>query len=277
MQIINNTPFPSIGWPSTDAQDITYITSLTRVKYLFDTLDSDGLWHLKLDQDQGTFFIKDTFYDNNPKKIHYESDFIPYKRQADLVLHINNDYNEFGHCGVEVIRYSPFGTQKDFIKKPLLKHMSLKNLGFISRADKIRMQWVGTLNQKWIETKAPVLPNNFNESYYNAVHPKMQLPQTYFEPGDVITLHKLLRGVHQQSVIVPGVYLTVMHDTGVDKTTTLLDIDTLIFDIENTDMRKNAMYVSYRNRSKVTSNVKSITFDMLLEKSFIEKGEVHGR
>jgi hypothetical protein len=271
MQIINNTPFPSIGWPSTDAQDTSYVTVLSRVKYLFDTLDADGLWSLKLAPEQEALFAADIFYDETYKEVQFESDFVPYKKCADLIVNLSKSKTEYGTYGVEVLRYVPTPDNTLGIEKRLLKHMSLNHLGFVHRADKERLQWTGTTDKKWIETRAPKYPKDFDEKHYNAAHLDMQLTQTYFEPGDVVMFHKYLPGQHKQAVMIPGVYVKATAHIGLEEQSVLLEADTVVFDIEKLDMKDNSMYVSYRQRIPMSKKVHKVSFDMMLEKALIEQ------
>ena len=266
MQIVNHTPFPSIGWPSIDQKDTKHVTVLSRVKYLFDTLDEDGLWSLKFAQEQEDFFSADIFYDEKKRRVQFESDFVPYKRQADLIINLSENKREYGKCGVDVLRYTH--TQS---KDTLLKHRSLNKLGFIHRGDKERLQWVGTPDKKWIETRAPKLPKDFSDKHYNAAHPNLQLTQSYFEPGDIIVFHKYLPGKHEQAIMMPGLYLKATLHKGLETHTVLLETDTVIFNIETLDMNENSIYVSYRNRVPTHTKVDKVTFKMTVEEHFIEK------
>jgi len=271
MQVVNHTPFPSIGWPSVDNNDKQYTTVLTRVKYLFDTLDKDGLWSLKLAPEQEALFSTDIFYDKKGKEVQFESDFTPFKKQGDLIINLSKNKSEYGNYGVEVQRFTDVGESGAVIKKSLLKHMALNKLGFIHRANKERLQYVGTADKKWIEQHAPKLPKDFNEKHYNAAHPELQLTQSYFEPGDIVLFHKYLPGQHQQAVMIPGMYIEATTYVGVAEFIVLLEIDTVIFDIEKLDMKENSIYMSYRHRIPLQTKVQKVTFNMMLEEHFIEK------
>ena len=276
MQIVNNTPFPSVAWKSYDTKDKPYTTILSRVKYLFDTLDMDGLWSLKLAQEQEELFFADIFYDEKNKEVHFESDFVPYKKQADLIVNLSKSKSEYGTYGVEVLRYTQPEGHTSASKTSLLKHMALNRLGFVHRGHKERLQWVGTADKKWIETRAPKLPKDFNEKHYNAAHPEMQLRHGYFEAGDVVQFHKYLPGKHKQAVMMPGVYLKATTHAGLEERSVLLEADTVVFDIEKLDMKENSIYVSYRHRVPMTNKVQKVSFDMMLEKALIEEGVNHG-
>ena len=108
MTFENHTPFPAIAWPNIDHQKKEYMTTMVRVKYLFDEIDSSGLWSLKLAQDQEDLFGEDIFYEDNMNaSVLYESDYVTHKPYGDLIL------NGYAHqakeqkswlCGVEVLR-----------------------------------------------------------------------------------------------------------------------------------------------------------------------------
>ncbi len=273
MEFVNNTPFPAICWPNTDSKENKHITILARVKYLFDTVDADGLWRLKFDQEQDSLFGADVFYDEKKRHVQYESDYVPYKRQGDLIINLSETKREFGKCGVEVYRYTLLAPEEAVSKRTLLKSMSLKNLDFVHRAEPQRVQYVGTVDAEWIEKHAPAFPKDFDERHYNAAHRDMQLPKTYFQPGDNIVLHKLLPGIHEQRVLIPGVFLKASVYQGARPHRMLLEADTVIFDIESIEMEQNCIYISYRHRLPLDSKVTKINLDMVLEKSFIEEGE----
>jgi len=276
MQVINNTPFPCITWKSYDNKDNAYTTILSRVKYLFDVLDEDGLWSLKLAPEQEALLSTDIFYDEKNKDVHFESDFVPYKKRADLIVNLSKNKTEYGTYGVEVLRYTQPEGHISPSKTSLLKHMALNHLGFVHRGHKQRLQWAGTTDKKWIEERAPKLPKDFDEKHYNAAHPDMQLNHGYFEPGDVVLFHKYLPGKHKQMVMIPGVYVKATTHMGLEEQSLLLEADTVIFDIEKLDMKENSMYVSYRHRVPIRKKVQKVSFDMMLEKAFIEEGENHG-
>lgn len=99
-----------MGWKSADKHNHRYMSTVIRVKYLFDSVDDKGLWKLKLDPDQGELFGKDIFYDEEnieSSSVRFESDYVAYKPHADLIV------NAYGHatvplkewrCGVKVLR-----------------------------------------------------------------------------------------------------------------------------------------------------------------------------
>ena len=270
MQVINHTPFPAIAWISTDPQEKRYTTTLVRVKYRLDSMDEEGLWSLKFDTDQGEFFSSDLFYEEEKKTLRFESDFVPFKRQGDLIVNMDLNRKEYGACGVKVLRYHEDGGEET-----LLDYGMVEKFGFVHRTDSSRMQWIGTPDAQWIATKAPALPVDFDERHYNAAEEKMQLRSTYFQAGDILVLNKLLKGQHHQAILIPGVYLTAISHVGEEKAPVLLEADTVIIDIEALDLEENALYVSYRTRVE-ESEVRSVRIEMMLEERLIEKGEKDG-
>ncbi len=54
--------------------------------------------------------------------------------------------------------------------------------GFYPRNAAPRFGYLGTVDDQWSETRAPLLPLDFQIDYYNGAHPSLQLP--YFLQGD---------------------------------------------------------------------------------------------
>ncbi len=106
----NPTPFPAMGWLSWDNQRKEYASVVLRIKYLFDTMDEAGLWTLKLDPDQGELFGEEIFSEDNLEaSLRFESDFVPFKPAADLILNVfsySATARESWKCGVKVVRYT---------------------------------------------------------------------------------------------------------------------------------------------------------------------------
>lgn len=265
MQFLNHTPFSALGWVSTDPQEHLYVTVVASVKFIFDTLDEDGVWHFKLHQDQEGLCYGDKFYNLEKRWVRREGEVIPHKRQADLLMNLSSEVSHLGRCGVDVIRYhSPTDKSK------LLSHRSTKNLGVVHRAEPSRMQYIGTLDKEWEEAKGTKYPRDFDERHYNAAHEKLQLISTYFQPGDMIVLDKFLPGIHKQTIIMPGIYLKASNLENGKTHTELLEADTVFFDVEALDMQKNALYISYRKRILTSQNPREVHLNMLLEEAFIE-------
>ena len=375
MHFQNYTPFPAMGWKSADKHNHRYISTVARVKYLFDTVDDKGLWSLKLDPNQGELFGKDMFYDEENiefSSVRFESDYVVYKPHADLVV------NAFAHsteplkewrCGVKVLRPTdieeePYLTllekwlrvhgeryiQDDVIgtsfttstkatkipiryefanggtvknpdydpqhpneKKPFLRYatynpvgvgvyhksmletntplrapqieamneslnkVNLQNppqgFGFIGRSWQPRIQKAGTFDEKWSKEKHPVMPNDYQEAYNNAAHPDLQL-EGYFEPFDKIIFHNLVKDRYEQSFTIPNFYFKVEVEEVFASEPYFLDIDTVVVDLMEDNMTKNAVYISYRKRIPAGENVQQANLNMYVPKDFT--GVTHG-
>ncbi len=82
----NHTPFPAIAWENVDTDNSWHITTVARVKYLFDISDK-GICTLRLDPNQGELWEEDIFYgDANQSSIRYESDYVTYKPVTDIII-----------------------------------------------------------------------------------------------------------------------------------------------------------------------------------------------
>jgi hypothetical protein len=362
----NHTPFPAIAWLSVDKEGKEYSSTVVRVKYLFDVMDDEGLWTLKLDPDQEELFGEDMFYEDNMEaSVQYESDYVAYKPHADLVVnayaHTPNP-REFWTCGVKAVRYTkeaqeptllveqwlkvygkrywqdnitgwgvgkaeptskvslryenafggivldpkldkddenayveyyepnPIGkglihkilekegnialpqieALDDPVKKPHIPYAP-QGLGFIHRSWQPRRQMAGTFDAQWTQHKHPLMPDDYQETYNNAAHPSLQLKEKgYFQVGDSIVLHKLLLGKETQAFQIPGIYFKPTYHIDKEALPFYLEIDTVIVDVLEDNIKDNAIYISYRNRVPYASKVDKISLNMIVSKNFID-------
>jgi len=106
----NHTPFPAIAWRNLDNTGKTYSTVMVRVKYLFDKMDSEGLWSLKLDPEQGELFSEDVQYDEDDNaSVRFENDYVTYKPHADLIVNAyahSHEEKASWECGIKAVRYT---------------------------------------------------------------------------------------------------------------------------------------------------------------------------
>lgn len=56
------------------------------------------------------------------------------------------------------------------------KRYAPQGLGAITKSWEPRLRLAGTYDEKWLEKKWPILPNNFIFAYWNGAHPDMQVP-----------------------------------------------------------------------------------------------------
>ena len=368
MEVVNHTPFPAIGWPNLNKDNQEYITTILRVKYLFDKVDDEGQWSLKLDPEQGELFMKDVYYDEDivNSSVRFESDFVTYKPQADLIInahaHSPVPAREW-RCGVKVLRptesnklpfetliekwlrvrgeryiqqdvigfsftsskesrkvplryeyangghivnpdfdkehddpkkefliyalYNPVGvgvvhkaqflddtpqrapqieSMNESIDKPNMPNPA-QGFGFIVRTWHPRVNYVGTFTEEQLQKKEPCLPKDFQEIYYNAAHPDLQL-KSYFKPDDKVILYNLSKDKWEYSFKIPNFYFKTQIEDFLDSNPIFLDIDTVIVDILEDDMAKNAIYISYRTRMPASKDIALINLNMLVPEEF---------
>jgi hypothetical protein len=362
----NHTPFPAIAWLNVDNQGKEYSSTVVRVKYLFDTMDEEGIWTLKLDPDQGELFGEDMFYEDDMEaSVQYESDYVAYKPYADLIVNAyahTPEPRDFWTCGVKAIRYTndtqeaitlveqwlkvygkrywqdnitgwgvgkakptkkvslryenAFGgvvldpnldkeddnayveyydsnpVGKGVIHKILAKKGNIElpqieavndpvvkpytpyvpqGLGFIHRSWHPRRILAGTFDKKWEQYKHPLMPDDYQETHNNAAHPNLQLKEKgYFQVGDIIVLHKLLLGKETQAFQIPGIYFKPKYHLDKEELPYYLEIDTVIVDILEDNIKDNAIYISYRKRVHYSNKVEKISLSMIVSKNFIE-------
>ena len=92
----------------------------------------------------------------------------------------------------------------------------------------------------------------------------------YFQVGDSIVLHKLLLGKETQAFQIPGIYFKPKYHIDTEELPFYLEIDTVIVDILEDDIKENAIYISYRKRVPYSKKVEKISLNMIVSKNFIE-------
>lgn len=375
MRFTNHTPFPAIAWRSGDKYGHAYISYVVRVKYAFDVVNQEGLWSLKLHEEQEELFGQDIFYDENNiinSSVRYESDYVTYKPHADLIINgyaYSSEPLKEWRCGVKVLRpnenkeeqyisllekwlrikgkrfiqqdilgasftaskkdfkvpiryeyanggavpnpnynpekpeeekpyllyaqYNPVGVgvihktmfdenvslrapqieaMNESIDKPNMAN-SPQGFGFVGRSWKPRIGLAGTFNAQWKQKKHPLMPDDYQETYNNAAHTDMQL-DGYFKPEDKILLYNLVKDRYEQSFILPNFYFKAQHNEIFTENPSFLNIDTVIVDLMEDEMKNNAVYVSYRTRISVGQKVTQSSINMYVPKDFI--GDDHG-
>lgn len=120
MDVLNETPFPCVAWESFDCEKDEYLTTLLRVKYVFHQTKSRGKWELRLTPEQGELFMEDKYYnDDLNSSIQYESDFVTYKPNTDVILNAvakTNIAKQQWSCGVNI-----FDPQQSLLKTSQLE------------------------------------------------------------------------------------------------------------------------------------------------------------
>ena len=106
MNLKNYTPFAGMAWESWDANGQTFVTSLLRLKFKLVKGEEVGEWKMQLLPLQGELFGADEFYDKERMgSVKYESDYVPFKPCADLVvngtaIYPNGEEGTTWSCGV---------------------------------------------------------------------------------------------------------------------------------------------------------------------------------
>lgn len=116
----------------------------------------------------------------------------------------------------------------------LVKHpgdgVSPQSLGFIGRDWLPRLSYSGTYNQKWMEERIPLLPDDFDERFYNAAHPDLTA-RGYLkgdEPVEIIGCTRAAR----LGFSLPGKKpaAEVVHDQG--RLPVALNLNTVMVDVD---------------------------------------------
>ena len=168
-------------------------------------------------------------------------------------------------CGIKSIKANeninrkPFisfskGTQTDFPP----------GFGALSRSFKSRLKHAGTYDKKWLEEKHPLPPYDFDFKYNQASNPKMII-DGYIKENTKIYLHNLLPKQYLkesekniQSFTIPTLNLYTTISSAFSSDTKKLNIDTVLVDILDEDIKKCCLYVYYRDYSPLPKAFKSV-------------------
>lgn len=164
---------------------------------------------------------------------------------------------EDGHCGYQD---NPIGIGY-YPKAFLRKHSSARTLdahqiydpahpvrqpeergmpqgfGFFPRYGAERAQYTGTADEKWAAERAPLLPHDFSNAYWNGAHPSLQLP--HFKPNHIYELgfsglvpsHLAPRQHFTISLPVETVFVSILTARNQSLCKDLL-LDTILVDVE---------------------------------------------
>lgn len=179
MELNNYTPFASISWENVDANNNWYATLISRVKLDITASSTDRNLELKLSKDQGELFSKDTYYGEvGESSVQYESDYITYKPNTDVILNANaispkNKKRSAWDCGIRI-----FDNNQKLLKEYGLKVKGEKELhraglvwvpGFRKRSTQVPIRYersAGGTIKKVFENKED---KHIKCNYYNPV------------------------------------------------------------------------------------------------------------
>ena len=260
MSFQNLTPFPAISWENVNAKKQWHITTLVRVKYRFHPSSSKkGQWQLLIHQDQEDLFGEDIFFEDNINlPVRYESDFVIYKPNTDIIL--NAKAKDARGLAIKnqctfVITDPNKNKIKDktinvYGKYPWLDGSSNKKnysmgTGFVGRGHNDRLRHAGTYDKSWIKHQHPYPPHDYSHAYNQAAHSGL-IMSGFIKPGSKIGLSNLL-SEGRDVFTIPKLNCFVEHVSPSKNTHRyVMNIDTVLIDIDSDKQEDWAVYLSYR-------------------------------
>lgn len=171
---------------------------------------------------------------------------IPAKNEKKKDKYLKVDYYNPIGCGFKKIR-----DPKRTVHAPQIKYLykKVKNIpagfGFIGRAWKSRLKYVGTYDQKWLDEQHPLPPHDFDMKHNQAAHPEL-IMDGYLKAGTKIELFNLLEGEEKYTFTLPKVDLISKISVHTGEIYKRMNLDTLIIDINSEDEKEHCIYASYR-------------------------------
>lgn len=276
MSFQNLTPFPAISWENVDSNKQWHITTLVRVKYIFHPLATTGQWELRIAPDQDDLFGQDFFYEDNINfPIRYESDFVTYKPNTDIVINaVARNANKLSiknPCNMVITDLEKNTLKKKavnlFGKHPWVNGSEEKKnykttLGFVDREEKSRLKFAGTYDDTWIEKQHPYPPHDY-DPYYNQAAQADLILKGYIPTGAKFGLSNML-SKNEDTFRLPQLHCFCEDITPKGRLNrNLMNIDTVVIDIDSDEPTDWAVYLSYRNYQVKTMDSADITVKYL--------------
>ncbi len=143
------------------------------------------------------------------------------------------------------------------------KKMYPAGFGAIARSWKTRLVHAGTYDQEWIDEQHPYPPFDFDYKHNQAANPDLVL-RGYVQPGTVFSLYNLFPGGGMRQFVIPELYcFSDLFMKNGKKKRMLLNIDTVLIDIDHAQPDKWCVYLSYRGFHKKTPLLDGIVFSYL--------------
>ncbi len=119
-------------------------------------------------------------------------------------------------------------------------------LGFISRTWKHRLSFAGTYDPTWLDEQHPYPPHDFDYFHNQAANPELIL-EGYVKAGTGLIFANLMPNPGLQRFHIPELYCFAEYisSTG-DIQRNMMNIDTVLVDIDHEDPKQWSVYLSYR-------------------------------
>ena len=125
-------------------------------------------------------------------------------------------------------------------------------LGALHRSWQPRLELAGTFDQKWLDTRWPHLPANFNFAHYNAAQPGLIAPG-YLRGDEEVKLGGLLPGPFEHRFALPGYTMIKSIRLGDGPEVLVkMHLDTILVDIVSDDPDEWRVHLSWRSGHALT-------------------------
>ena len=123
-----------------------------------------------------------------------------------------------------------------------------EGFGFITRSWQPRLALAGTYDDTWLKEKHPLLPNDFDIEHHRAASSGLALSE-YLKGGEKVSLKHFLSDIPLVEFTLPkfSFYSTLQHNDG-GLMIHPLELDTLLFDINEDDINTWRVYISWRGQ-----------------------------
>jgi hypothetical protein len=201
---------------------------------------------------------------------------IRYEYSVGGITHIKNKGKKGESISLDT--YNPIGVGKDIMSQPLGTNDPLPlpsvqigytdpqaipnpqapaGLGIINRGWRSRLAYAGTYDEKWLSEQHPLPPHDFDQRHHQAAHPSL-VTKGYIQAGACLEWLNLLPDESRGYCVVPNYRLLSRIQTDLDTLHAVMNLDTIIIDIDDEDPESFNVYASWRSYSPlITSATRS--------------------
>lgn len=142
--------------------------------------------------------------------------------------------------------------------KPYHRYLP-QGFGAIDKVSNLRLAHAGRYDEDWLKEHHPRLPQDFNEAFNQSAHPDL-IYQGYLPSNAKFRLINLTRDYANITFTLPDYSFVSRFTTGTASIEKLMNIDTVIIDVE--DDEKRAVYVTWRNRYPIEEEIQKVEISL---------------
>ena len=139
------------------------------------------------------------------------------------------------------------GELAEFMRNDVTRDMMVHGTGPIAKAWVPRRAFAGTFDEEWEQTRHPRMPRDYDLSFWNCAHPRLQL-RPFLRGDETIILTNMTPGGGPRRITLPGIRIMLAATgDGISKNHTM-KLDTVDIDVSDSDPTRHRVNILWRAR-----------------------------